>query len=390
MDIEARIKRRQRRDGEPRLIQDYDSISPVTHVDEPADRGPLFERLLDHLDPVFDGELPTNAYVYGSGGVGKSAVVTALFSHLERLPTETRAVIHTSTRAQSVTSPAFVYVDARVTTSEFAFYHAVLDALVEETVPEHGIGTETLRTRLRDELSGSKVGVVVAVDHVGEPETLDSETVFEQFAPFQSSISCLAIGRENPAETAIGDRATISRIHIEPYTQHTLIEMLTSRVADGGLRGATTAGGLTKIAQWADGDAHDALAALFGAAVTAGADGDSRIDAGALAAGMEAVPRPCVALGRVMSLPTSRKRIVRRLIGLPEAARGSVKAAAEAISSDGLELSRATIERVLYELAEAGIIRRVKAEQPSEAGRPPSRLEPRFPTLVFEQVTDSS
>jgi len=44
---------------------------------------------------------------------------------------------------------------------------------------------------------------------------------------------------------------------------------------------------------------------------------------------------------------------------------------------------------VLYELAEAGIVRRVKAEQPSETGRPPSRVEPRFPTLVFEQLTET-
>ena len=145
MDIDARIKRRQRHDGEPRLVQDYESLSPVSHIDEPADRGPLLERLLDHLDPVFDGKLPANAYLYGPTGVGKSAVVTALFSHLNQLPTETRTVIHTTTRAQSLTSPSFVYLDTRQTTSEFAFYHAVLDALVEESVPEHGIGTETLR-----------------------------------------------------------------------------------------------------------------------------------------------------------------------------------------------------------------------------------------------------
>jgi len=37
----------------------------VTHVAEPADRGPFLERLLDHLDPVFEGDLPDNAYVWG-------------------------------------------------------------------------------------------------------------------------------------------------------------------------------------------------------------------------------------------------------------------------------------------------------------------------------------
>src|SRR6056297_1937821 len=113
MDIEARIKRRQRRNGEPRLIQDYEAISPVVHIEEPADRGPVLERLLDHLDPVFDGQLPPNAYVYGPHGSGKSAVITALFANLEQLPTEQQAIIHTTTRAQPPTSPSFVYVNAR-------------------------------------------------------------------------------------------------------------------------------------------------------------------------------------------------------------------------------------------------------------------------------------
>nr|WP_231896133.1 hypothetical protein [Haloferax sp. BAB-2207] len=70
MDIEARIQRRQRRDGEPRLLVDYDSLSPVAHTDDPVNCGPVLERLLDYLDPVFDGHLPPNAYVYGPKGRG--------------------------------------------------------------------------------------------------------------------------------------------------------------------------------------------------------------------------------------------------------------------------------------------------------------------------------
>jgi len=201
MDIEARIKRRQRRDGEPRLVQDYETLSPVTHVEEPADRGPLLERLLDHLDPVFNGKLPGNGYIYGPSGVGKTAVVTALFTHLEQLPTESRAVIHTTTRAQSTTSPSFVYVDARRTNSEFAFYHAILDALTEETIPEHGIGTETLNERLHDVLGESRTGVVGAVDHVGEPRSISEDDLIELFAELPSNVSWLAMGRVEPRET---------------------------------------------------------------------------------------------------------------------------------------------------------------------------------------------
>jgi Cdc6-like AAA superfamily ATPase len=388
MDIEARIKRRQRRDGEPRLIQDYDSISPVTHVDEPADRGPLFERLLDHLDPVFDGELPTNAYVYGSGGVGKSAVVTALFSHLERLPTETRAVIHTSTRAQSVTSPAFVYVDARVTTSEFAFYHAVLDALVEETVPEHGIGTETLRTRLRDELSGSKVGVVVAVDHVGEPRSMAEDDFVELFSSLPSNVSWLAIGRMSPAETALTAH-TDETIRVDSYPRQMLIDVLMMRSSNGLAQQALGRDLAGDIAEWADGNAHDALAALFIATDRANDAGRTKLTAEDISAAIKEMPLPCVSLGIVLALPANRQAVLRELVDLGPEERSSVTATTAAIGgSADVDLSPGTVKRFLYEMAEAGVVERVQSTTGGGQGRPPSRVEPRFPPTVFRRLYD--
>ena len=387
MELQDRIARRQRADdGRPT----YDAISPLVHPNEPVGRGTVIEQLLDVLAPIFDTERPADGYVWGPKGAGKSAVVRALFAECSRQQGDQTTQIYTATRAEPTAEVRFLYVDSRRAQSAFGLLHTVVAALSSSTVPKQGVGSAAMADRLDTQLTQRNRQIVVAVDHVGEPETLDSETVFEQFAPFRSSISCLAIGRTKPADTAIADRRAIKRIHVEPYTQHTLIEILTSRVADAGLRAATTTEGLTQVATWADGDAHDAFAALFGAAVSVGADDETRIDATALATGMAAVPQPCVALGRVMSLPTSRKRIVRRLIELPEAARRSVNTAAEAISNEGIDLSRATIERILYELAEAGIVRRIKAEQQSETGRPPSRLEPRFPTLVFKALTDTA
>jgi len=64
-----------------------------------------------------------------------------------------------------------------------------------------------------------------------------------------------------------------------------------------------------------------------------------------------------------------------------------VSTAADAIADNQIDLSRSTIERVLYELAEAGIVRRVKLDDATQVGRPPSRLEPRFPTLVFQHFS---
>jgi Cdc6-related protein, AAA superfamily ATPase len=387
MELQDRIARRQHADD---ARPTYDAISPLVHPSEPVGRGTVIEQLLDVIGPIFDTERPADSYVWGPKGAGKSAVVRALFAECSRQHGERTTQIYTTTRAEPATEVRFLYVDSRRAQSAFALLHTVVSGLSSSSVPKQGVSSETMCDRLDTQLSKRDRQLVVAVDHVGEPETLDSAAVFEQFKPFRSSISCLAVGRSKPADTAIADRQAIKRVHIEPYTQHTLIEVLTSRVADGRLRSATTADGLKQVATWADGDAHDALAALFGAAVSVGADAETQIGESALATGMAAVPQPSVALGRVMSLPASRKRIVRRLIELSEPDRKSVKTAADAISNDGLDLSRATIERILYELAEAGIVRRIKAEQPSETGRPPSRLEPRFPTLVFKALTDTA
>ena len=102
MDLKERIRRRQNSGGSSQVIREYEAVSPAAHVEEPTGRGPVLERLLDYLDPVFEGQLPTDAYVWGPAGAGKSAVVTALFAHLGRLSTETRSVIHTSTDRKSV------------------------------------------------------------------------------------------------------------------------------------------------------------------------------------------------------------------------------------------------------------------------------------------------
>jgi Cdc6-like AAA superfamily ATPase len=388
MDIEARIKRRQRRDGEPRLIQDYDSLSPVTHIEEPVDRGPLFERLLDYLDPIFEGNLPPNAYLHGPMGVGKTAVVTALFSQLDRLPTETRSVIHTTTRAQAVTSPAFVYVDARRTTSEFAFYHAVLDALVEDTVPEHGIGTETLRTRLQEELGGSNIGVVVAIDHVGEARSTAESDLIDLFAGLPSNVSWLAIGRKTPRETEL-TAYTGETITVEPYQQQMLVDVLMMRSSLGLAQQAIDHELAATIAQWADGNAHDALAALFIATDRASNAGRSALAPEDIQSAIAEIPRPCVSLGVVLALPANRQAVLRELVDLGTEERSSVTATTAAIGgSENVDLSPGTVKRFLYEMAEAGVVERVEAATRGGQGRPPSRVEPRFPPTVFRRLYD--
>lgn len=387
MRLGDRIERRRRREtGTNRLVRDLSALDPTVHPDEPTGRGPTLERLLDRLDPVFAGELPGDTYVYGPKGAGKSAVVSALFERLSASAPNRRAVIHTTTRATSPPAVEFVYVDARSAASEFALLRAVLDAVVDDSVPSGGVGTAALRARLADEL-GDTCRVVVAVDHVGEPETLPVGRLADVFSPVSESISYVAVGRADPD----GD-ADVATVEVPRYERHALADVLTSRTSDGLAHHALGHDAVSEVAAWADGDAHDGLAALFGAAVAASdADADERIEPRHVEAGMASVPANCCSLGRVRSLSASHRRVLLELVELDDADRESVTRAATAIAdAPAVDLSAATVKRLLYELAELDVVRRVTGPEAGDSGpgRPPSRPEPNFPMGVFERLDD--
>lgn len=388
MDLTTRIRRRQQTGNSSPVIRDYEAISPVAHIDEPAQRGPTLERLLDYLDPVFDGHTPTNAYVWGATGTGKSAIVTALFTQLSRLLTSSAPVIHTSTRAQTTDTPAFIHIDTRRADSPFGLYHALLDSLLEESIPEQGVKTEALRTRVVDYFRPVDRNAVVAVDHLNEPGGVDLSMVAETIAPIADSIALVGIGRR-PSDEIEAELSIPERIEVPPYEHHALVEILTARSSGGLTEGAISHEQLRRLANWADGNAHDALAALFCAADFAEAAGYDRLRETELTEGMNAVPQPSAALGRVHTLQRNRQLVLRRLIDLPENELESVDAAADAIVQPApVDLSSKTVQRFLYELAESGIIQRVPVSSSTGAGRPPSRLEPRFPTPVFRRLYD--
>ena len=382
MDIDARIERRQRRTGSHRLVRDRESLSPAAHVDEPVGRGPLLERVLDHLDPAFDRDLPANGYLRGPFGAGKSAVITALFARLDARSTSGESVIHTSTRAATPASPGFVYVDARETTSAFAFYRAVLDGLRDESVPEHGVGTDDLRERLRGRLDEGR-GAVVAVDHAGEPDALDAGDLLDLFAGLAGA-RWLAVGRTPPDRTALTDHAA-TVIEVEPYRRGELVDVVMARASAGLARGALDHALARRIAERADGNAHHALTALFVAADRAGRD---RVTGSDVAAALDEMPESPVSLARVLALPANKQAVLRGLVDLDSDDRVSVATATEAIAATGLDLSPGTIKRYLYELAEAGVLERVRAENPERRGRPPSRVELRFPPSAFRRLYD--
>jgi Cdc6-like AAA superfamily ATPase len=384
VNIDDRIERRLGYDAGAGVLVDLDAVSPVSHLESPVGRGPAFEQLLDAFSPAFSGSLPPSVYVHGPKGSGKSAVVSALFDRLAAHSGPRRA-IQTSTRAVEPTLPGFVYVDARRASTRFRLYHETLTEVGDDPVPEHGIGTDELAAALRGAVQTGP-DVVVAVDHTNEPETADAATVVEWLTDVSGHIVPVCLGRDPPEAIEWDADASVA---FEPYRRHVLVELLTSRCSTGLGRDALSHDQIRELAEWADGDAHDALAAITGAAINAERAGASTVRPTDLDAGIDAVPKPCVALGRVLALSESRRRLLYELVSLPEAARESVSAATETIASrPAVDLSASTVRRVLYELADAGMLDRVTVARSDGKGRPPSRLVPKFPTLVFRELFD--
>ncbi|WP_363464332.1 Cdc6/Cdc18 family protein [Halogeometricum borinquense] len=384
MNLEERILQRKRRGDRRQLVLEEASLSPVWHPPEPTGRGPTIERLLDRLEPVFEHRTPENVYVHGPAGSGKSAVVSALFSQFTRLLSSPEDSIVTTTRGGSADTRSFAYVDLREATSEFEFYHTILDAMTSESIPQRGLSTTDLRTRVSRHLRGGRI-LVVAMDHADENGTDRLASFAGELESLGHRTSWVAVGRTDPKELLPDPRATRT-VTVEPYHRAELTDLLTARVSTGLTRNATTHQQLRRLAAWADGDAHDALAALLGAVDIALDDDSGVIEDDHLDAGMESVPRPCIALGRVLTLSENRLTVLRRLVALDAADRSSVGRAASTIAS-AASLSESTITRYLYEFAESGIVERVPVKETKGAGRPPSRVETRVPTRAFLRLT---
>ncbi|KAB1188428.1 MULTISPECIES: Cdc6/Cdc18 family protein [Haloferax] len=385
MRIEDRITRRRRRGRARRVVRDLSALDPTAHPDEPTGRGPTLERILDVLDPVFDGTLPPHVHVYGPKGVGKSAVVTSLFEHLARAIPSEQSVIYTTTRTAGTPTTSFAYVDARTAPTEFALLHATLDALSEESVPSQGVGIEAVRSRLAASVSHDE-RAVVAIDHVGEPETYPARTAIELLDDVSPHVSVLTVGR-TPAD---GLDNRFESVEVERYQRHNLVDILVERASNGIARNALTHEATSEVAEWADGDAHDALSALYGAAQLAASDGTETLDTDLVEKAIDAVPDDGCSLGRVFALPESRRQVLRAFVSVDDEDRFSVTAATEAIAdTPPVSLSATTIRRVLYELSDLGLVRRVPVNGSTDGpGRPATRPIPNFSTLAFRGLDD--
>ena len=382
MDLQERIARRRSAHQRQEVVVDRKHLSPTVHRSEPIGRGPVLEQLLDTLEPVFDGELPSPVAVTGPPGAGTSAIVTALFDAMNERLGEPERTMGTTTRTGSHGPVTwFVYVDTRRVDSAFAFYRAVLSVISDDSVPESGVGTEALCERLCDRLARADRQAVVAIDHHDEPETLAYDRVLQLLEPASDSVSTVAVGQREP------DDWQHSTVPVPAYRHHELVDVVTDRVSTGLAAGAIDHESVRSLAIWADGNAHDALAALFGSAVLASEAAHSGIDDQHLETAQADVPEDGVHVDRALALSETRQRVLLDLVSVESANRPIREVATEIATRSSL--TTGTVKRFLYELADRGVIERVPLPA-SGSGRRPSTVEPRFSTIVFRSLAPSA
>lgn len=380
MDLADRIQRRRNGRTEDGLVIDWDALNPASHLAEPVGRAALLEAVLDALDPVFDNQVPPSVYLWGPKGSGKSAIVTAVIRALQN-ELAGRQTTYTATRGRSAMSGLrFVYVDTRRATSEFKLCHHLLEGMTDESVPQRGIGTNDLIAGIEEELDRS-AGVLLGVDHVETPLGASFETVQAAVEPFDD-VALFAVGRPSPAELPMP--VPSEQIEVPGYS-HELIDVLTVR----GSRALTRTldhSHARAIADWSEGNAHDALGALYLAATIAEAEGESRVTSDHVQSAIDEMPRDGAPLSQLLTLSETEHEVLRQLLAVGPETQLEIEEMADRIGTAS-NLSSATVKRMLYELAQANILERVQVRTGNEVvGRRPSMVKPNFPARVLAEL----
>jgi len=264
VNIDDRIERRLGYDVGAGVLVDIDAVSPMSHTESPVGRGPGIERLLDVFEPAFAGSLPPSAYVHGPKGAGNRRSSPRCFNGSHPTAAHAGRFRHRHERSSrrspdSSTSTRGEHRRGSGSTTPRSTQSATTPS------PNTGSGTDELAESLREAVNTGP-DLVVAVDHANEPETPSATTIVEWLTAVSDRVVPVCLGREKPAAIEWEPDEVVA---FEPYRRHVLVELLTSRCSTGLGRDALTHDQIREVSEWADGDAHDALAAVTGAAITA-------------------------------------------------------------------------------------------------------------------------
>lgn len=369
MELWERVDRRIS-DDRNRLLVDEAALNPAIHPEQPTGHGASAERLLDVLEPAFDGSLPPSCRVYGPPGSGKSVLVSSLFRLLRERFSPSDAPIVTTTRTAVVPRTEFVYVDARGS-STFDVLRDLLDALTVEPTPKRGIGFDELERRVADAMTTAE-RTVFALDHVDESHV---EAIRSRL-PANASLATITVGRR-PLE------GVDNTVRVPAYSTETLLDILFARASTALASNGFEYALVREIGDWAAGDATRALTALYAAAIFAERDGATSVGTEHVDEAVETTPDRCVHVETLTSLHDSKRIVLDRFVELGLTSTG-IDDTAVTLAAD-VDLSAETVKRHLYELAQRGVFERVRTDG-TGVGRPSTRLVPRFSPVVYRRI----
>ena len=172
-----------------------------------------------------------------------------------------------------------------------------------------------------------------------------------------------------------------------PAYTYELVDVLTVR-GSRGLSQTLDHVHAQRLADWADGDAHDALAALFVAATNAEAEGATRLRDEDIDVGTEAIPIDGVPIGTVLALSDNEQLVLEQLVERSLHGEVRIETAAEQIAAR-TDLTGGTVKRLLYELAQRGVLERQEVTVgPQLSGRRPSGVTLNFSERLFTALRD--
>jgi len=380
MDLQERIARRRSARQGRRIVVDRDQLSPVVHRPEPVGRGPCWSNCSTRSSRS-STELPPPVAIVGPAGSGTSAVVTAMFDALNDQFGGSSRAIETTTRGGR-TEPVtwFVTVDGRQVESPSRSTERCCRGSHRNGFPESGVGTDDLRDRLSDRLSRPDRRAVVAIDHHDARD-----------ARGRSRPRTAGTGRGLRHRRGRTDRTRRSpgeTVTVPAYRDHELVDVVTDRVSTGLAAGALDHGAVRELADWADGNAHDALAALFGAAVLASEDEADRIESPtSRQRGPTCPTTACTSLERSRFRPPGNGCCSRSSI--------SIRVTARSASCERYRRPVVTNRRNGHAIPlRARGSRRHRTGSVvvpgHNSGRQPSTVEPRYPTIAFRSLTTVS
>ncbi len=261
----------------PRIFKNRDVVRSDYVPESLPHRGEHIRRLGEILAPALRLSKPSNVFIYGKTGTGKTAVVRRVFSRFLEVAEREGLPL------------AFAYVNCRIAGTEYRVLAELCDA-VGVKVPFTGLSKAEVFSRLRRGLMERGLLLVACLDEVdalvkGYGDNLLYELTRINEGVGGGGLSLVGVSNDLHFKELLDPRVLSSlseeELVFHPYTATELIDILSERASEAFYEGAVPQEVINLCAAMAaaeHGDARRAIDLLRVAAEVAERNGESRVE----------------------------------------------------------------------------------------------------------------